>query len=241
MKANSKILAIAVVAMFCATTTIAAEMAEDTEAADQKTYHLYVEFVDEKLHVTHGVWISFSCEKTIEGYAAAADKALKDAIKDFKDIGNVSDYGVIKDPKYGGVSFTYDGSKDGIWPSTFYNNDGKWAKVGDTTEDYINADSAVVLYHPAKLDAYVTLVDPTATGPFYFNASELPDGAQVKDFIVTTSEWGTTYDFKPNAGPNDYSKKSNTILYVAIAIVVILVILALAYYFLVAKKKNAAA
>ena len=53
---------------------------------------------------------------------------------------------------------------------------------------------------------------------------------------------GTTYyDRMPDKGPNDFAKKSNTILYVAIAIVVILVILALAYYFLVAKKKNAVA
>lgn len=52
----------------------------------------------------------------------------------------------------------------------------------------------------------------------------------------------TYYDRLPDAGPNDFAKKSNnTILYVAIAIIVILVILALAYYFLVAKKKNAAA
>lgn len=104
MNGKARVLAVAVVAMFCLTAVAVAEHADDSAAADQKTYHIYVEFMaKEKLKVTHGVWIEFSCEKSPSQYAEAANKALKDAVKGFDDIGDVNMYGVTNSEW--GISF----------------------------------------------------------------------------------------------------------------------------------------
>ena len=77
MKANSKILAVAVVAMFCTTAFVAAELSEDSQAADTQDYHIYLTFLNDKGQVTHSLWLNFSSTKDAASYADAATKALQ--------------------------------------------------------------------------------------------------------------------------------------------------------------------
>jgi hypothetical protein len=86
--------------------------------------------MEQKMKVTHGVWIEFSCEKDPSQYAEAANKALKDAVKGFDDIGDVSEYGVVYSKQYG-ISFEYE---EDHWPAVYCAVGDSWGWVTDAED-----------------------------------------------------------------------------------------------------------
>ncbi len=220
MKMDSKILAVAIVAMFAATAFVAV-VGDEADAADKKTFHLYLEVLDEDGKVVFGKWISASGEATIEGYVAAMDPAIKEAVKNSKDIGEVADYGVSPS-SYGGIKFNSDSD---YWAAVTTNDGGKWAYMTDTTAGYISADSAAVICCPS--DIYYD----------YFYLPELPEGANEKDYIYYEDPWmGGGWHLLPNTSATSY-EGLGVMLYVIIAIVVIVVIAGAV--FMMKKKKTA--
>lgn len=216
MSKSSKILAVAVVAMFAMTAF--AVVASENDAAN-KSYHFYVEVLDEKGDVDAKGWSSFSCEKNNSAWAAQATNGFQDVMGMV--LNDVRDYYVTGNDD--GVRFVYDSTE--YWPACFFNKDGKWALVSDVKNEYINADSvAVVMYSP---DLYGEM----------FYAIELPVGADAKDYLFVEESWGSFYMKLPTASPNGYDS-GNMTLYIVIGVIAVIIIIA-AVYFVIRKKKTA--
>jgi len=214
MKMSGKLLAVAIVAMFCVTAF--AVVADENDAADSKTYHFYVEILDEKGELVVGQWHTFTCEKNNSAWAAQATSAFQSVMASY--VNSVRDYYVVGNEE--GVRFYYD--SDEFWPACYYSKDGKWALVSDTATEYINADNTAIVMYPPSL--YMKM----------FYATELPVGADAKDYIYVEESWGSYYMKLPNAGvPNN----SDMTLYLIIGAIVVIAIVVIGYFFL--KKKNA--
>jgi hypothetical protein len=215
MKMNTKILAVAVVAMFAMTAFVS--FADDSDAAN-KTYHLYTEVIDADGNTVASGWESFECEQNNSAWAAAATVAFQKVMGKY--VNDVRDYYITGNDD--GVSVVYDASA--LWPATYYNKDGKWAWVEDTKTAYVGADSsAIIMWDPAL---YGTL----------FYADELPVGADAKNFIHVEQSWGSFWAKLPSTAPNGYGGGADYTLYIVAAVIIIIIVIA-AVFFL--KKKNA--
>ena len=213
MKMNTKILAVAVVAMFAMTAFVS--FADDSDAAN-KTYHLYTEVIDADGNTVASGWESFECEQNNSAWAAAATVAFQKVMGKY--VNDVRDYYITGNDD--GVSVVYDASA--LWPATYYSKDGKWAWVEDTKTAYVGADSsAIIMWAPAL---YGTL----------FYADELPVGADASKFVYVEQGWGSFWMLLPQTSVTGYD--SGMLLYIVIAIVIIVIIVAAVFYM---KKKNA--
>ena len=217
MKMNSKILAVAVVAMFVAT-AFAFVATEDNDAAsgEQKTYHLYFEVLNDDGKVVASSWTTFSCEKNNSAWAAQATVAFQSVMSKY--VNDVRDYYVTGNED--GVRFVYDSSA--FWPACWYVEKGKWTMVENTATEYIESDTvAVTMYSP---DLYGEL----------FYAEELPIGADASKFVYVEQGWGSFWMLLPQTSVTGYD--SGMLLYIIIAVVIIVIIVAAVFYM---KKKNA--
>ena len=216
MKMNSKILAVAVVAMFVAT-AFAAVATEDNDAAN-KTYHLYFEVLDDDGKVVASSWTTFDCEVNNSAWAAKATVAFQSVME--KIVNDVRDYYVTGNED--GVRFHYDSSA--YWPACWFVDKGKWTLVEDTATSYTESDTvAVTMYAP---DLYGEL----------FYADELPVGADAKKFAYVEQRWGSFWMLLPQTSVTGYDAFGGMLLYIVIAIVIIVIIVGVFVY---TKKKNA--
>ena len=125
---SKKIIAAAVVALFCFT-AYACVVTDDADAASKK-YELYVEILGDDHIVSDYVFVYFESEADNEKYCVAANKALADA-----------GYSKVKLEvnSSGGVSVKYDTSKNS---STWYSDGKNWQPVAKMEEDFINNTKA---------------------------------------------------------------------------------------------------
>jgi len=120
---SKKIIAAAVVALFCVT-AFACIVGDDSDAAS-KNYELYVEILDDEHIVSDFVYVYFESEADNEKYCEAATAAF--AAAGYSDITlEVGNYG---------VSVKYKGSGNN---SCWYSNGMSWVTVSSGSEDYIN-------------------------------------------------------------------------------------------------------
>ncbi len=215
MKMNSKILTVAVVAMFCAT-AFAVAAAEDDGASD-KTYRLYIEVIDGKGNTVYSKWISETSGASVKEYIAAMNADYSKAITEagLKSLGNVQKYYV--DDSWGGVTFNYD--TEYVYAATYYAKDGKWAEVTDMSNNYVDSSSAAIVLCP--VDSFYN----------FFYLEKLPVGADANNYLK--GDYGFMY--LPDQAPNGF--ESPVMLYAIIALVII-VIIALILVVVKSKKKK---
>jgi len=216
MKMNSKILAVAVVAMFVAT-AFAVVATEDNDAAsgEQKTYHLYIEIIDEDMKVTAKQWSTFTCEKNNAAWAAKATVELQKVVEG--QVNSVKDYYV--NPSTMWIVYPEDSK---WWASTFYGEKGKWALIDDVSTQYVENDTTAI-----------TLCPTTIYSDCYY-ISELPVGADASKYLHIQLFGGDQYFLLPQTSVTGYD--SGMLLYIIIAVVIIVIIVAAVFYM---KKKNA--
>ncbi len=202
MKTNTKILAVAVVAMFAMTAFVS--IADESDAAN-KTYHLYIEVIDKDGKTVASGWESFDSEVNNSAWAAQATVAFQKVLGKY--INDVKDYYITGNDD--GVTVVYDSAA--FWPATYFNKDGKWAWVENTKTAYTGADSAAII-----------MWDPSLYGTLFY-ADELPVGADAKDYLHVEQSWGSFWAKLPSTAPNGYGG-DNTLIYIIVAVVVIIVI-----------------
>jgi len=214
MKMNSKIIALAIVAMFCLT-ACADIAASDESDGQEKTYRLYIEVIDGKGETTYNKWISANAESTVNGYISAFSNEYNAAVKELKGMGNYDRYYI--DNSWNGITFHYD--SDMYYATTFYNNDGKWTDITDIVNDYLNASSVAVVLCP--VDSYYN---------FYY-LSSLPAGADANNYVK--GDYGFMY--LPHAGPSGFE---SPIMMFAIIILAVIIVIVLVIIVVKGKNKN---
>jgi len=213
MKMNSKLLALAVVAMFISTAATVA-VADEDDAGD-KTYRLYIEVIDGKGNNVYSTWISESGESSVKGYINAMNEDYTTAIKNsgLKSLGNTDKY-IIND-SWGGVTFKYDSNY--MYAATFYAKDGKWAEVSDLAGDYVNSGSAAIIFCPVE--------------SFYnfFYLESLPVGADANNYLK--GDYGFMY--LPDVSPSGFESPVMMFAIVILAVIVVIVLI-----FIIVKSKG---
>ena len=212
METKSKILAIAVVAMFCAT-AFAITAAEDDDAADKATYHIYIQLNDSTINAT-------SQEKWLNAYDADAkskDNYLK-ALKSGLDAANLK-YEISDS---GWLSSIGDYKTHGDWGSVQYYGFAVYYADGNTwktTSTYDEGTTFAIVFDKYLTDDEYKALSESDKAKYEYNtygyATLLPK--------VSTTSWETPAD--------------NTMIYIIVAIVAIIIIAVIAIYFI--KKRNA--
>ena len=126
---NRKIMTAAVVAMFCLAAFAFILGGDSYDAADKKTYELYLEIIEDDGTVSNTAYVYFDSEADNEKYAAAANAAFVAA--------GLSDI-TVTISQSGGIWFNY---KDGS-NATFYSDGTKWVDVAKTEKDFIENTKA---------------------------------------------------------------------------------------------------
>ena len=122
---SKKLLAAAVVAMFCITAYAVIDTGDASDAASKK-YELYVEILGDDHTVEDYAYVYFESDADNEKYCKAANDALSKA-------------------GYGDVTFTYSEEygisvayKGDIYNACYYSDKTSWVAITDTAVDYIN-------------------------------------------------------------------------------------------------------
>lgn len=185
--------------------------AAPTAVPEVKTYHTYVEVINEQGKVDKSKWFTFDGYKDIYGFIGAANLAYA-ADEDFKDL-SISFAG-------GWASINYKSGFNG----SYVVKDGKWTATADTATEYIASDAiAMVVWHGYIGD---TLYD-SMTDDEKKNWADSGMGAGDYHYIKVVSESVDGY--------KSDDKKSNTTLYIGIGVAVVVVLAAAAFIFI--KKK----
>ncbi|WII07570.1 hypothetical protein PED39_08240 [Methanomassiliicoccales archaeon LGM-RCC1] len=202
MKMNSKILAVAVVAMFVAT-AFAVVATEDNDAADV-TYHFYIQCNDDTSNaVPINQWLKAytADEKSADNYLEALIEGLQDAEIDYEmsgtwlvSIGSYESHGDWHDYS------TYYGF------AVFYADGDKWKP----TNTYDESTTFAIVF-----DKYLSVEE--------YNA--LSDADKAK---YSYSEYGYAQKL-PTVGTTAYD---NTMMLIIIAIIVIVVIAVAVFFFM---------
>jgi len=177
MKMGSKILTVAIVAMFCATAF--AVVAEENDAADKTTYHIYIQLNDNTINAKPiEMWLDSydASAQSKEGFFAALKAGLDKAkitydIADSGWISKIGDYathGEWGSTSYYGFSVYYADGK--VWKTTSgdYNEGTTLSVVFDkylTDEEYkalSDADKAKYEYNAFGYASLLPSVSTTA-------------------------------------------------------------------------------
>ncbi len=115
---------------------------------DKKTYHQFIEVIDETGKVTSSKWYSYDGYETVQGLICFGD--IKYANEEVPMVLSIS--------KYGGVSVSYNGSGNNHMVCV---EDGEWVHVTDTAKQYVESDAVAfsVVYGFIGTDVYNALSD----------------------------------------------------------------------------------
>ena len=207
---SSKVLTIAISALFCLTVAGAIFTSDDSSAAEKTAHNIYIEVVSNpEGALDSSFWMLVECENTNDAFIAQANKVAKAAGIDLT-FAMSGDY----------LSVTYGG---GGSSACWYEKDGAWAAMDKTDEQYANssviglalktgwinstqydaltdaqkakwqADSMMPGYYMKKVDAKVTDVPETKT--YHILGKVIKD-----DFSVETSKWVEFTNYKTIEG-----------------------------------------
>lgn len=134
MKSNSKLLGVAVVAMFCVTAFAVAADSDDSSAASTNDYFVYLVVISEDgKEVSNIGWTHFVAENSPEKYV----KGLNDAFN-----GRYNLVASYSSGESSSISFKYNSSAN---VATYYLKDKAWAKSTDTVKDYTGSTAVLVI------------------------------------------------------------------------------------------------
>lgn len=177
---SKKIIAAAVVALFCVT-AYACVVSDDSDAASKK-YELYVEVLGNDHIVSDYVYVYFESDADNEKYCKAANEALAKA--GFADVTlEVGDYG---------ISFKYKGDGNN---SCWYSDGKDWVSVSKGEEDYIKNTKAGVAVNGGWIDQAtydalpeyekVNWLEDAYMGGYYQKILEVPGTVgEIKNYMV---------------------------------------------------------
>jgi hypothetical protein len=209
MKMNSKILAVAVVAMFAATAFAVLADSEDDDAANV-TYHYYLQLNDDTSNaVPINKWlVSYDASaQTAANYLDGLCYALQKAELDYEFTGNW----IVNIGGYESHG-SWDNISDYYGFAVYYASGNEWK----ATSTYDEGTTFAIVF-----DKYL----------WQFEYEELSDKDKAKYLY---NDWGYATKL-PTVGTTSYD---NTMMYIIIAVVVIIIIIAI-IFFVMKKKKNA--
>ena len=206
----SKVLTIAISALFCLTVAGAIFTSDDSSAAEKTAHNIYIEVVSNpEGALDSSFWMLVECENTNDAFIAQANKVAQALGFDLT-FAMSGDY----------LSVTYGG---GGSSACWYEKDGVWAAMDKTDEQYANssviglalktgwinstqydaltdaqkakwqADSMMPGYYMKKVDAKVTDVPETKT--YHVLGKVIKD-----DLSIETSKWIEFENYKTPEG-----------------------------------------
>lgn len=126
----SKVLSVAIVALFCLTAAAAIMTSDDSSAADVSEHNIYVEVVDNAQGaVSKSIWILVKCENTTDAFIAEANRVAASM-----------DFPLVFAMSGDNLGVQYDGSGNN---ACWYAKDGAWAVSSKPAEDYV-ANNATI-------------------------------------------------------------------------------------------------
>lgn len=124
---SSKILAASVVVLFCFSAMAVIFSTDDSSAADEKTYTVYIEVINGTGIVSSTEWVQFTSEST-------NDKLIENANKAFANVG-LSKVSMAITPAGDYIGITYGASYNN---ASYYADGDTWKEVVNTTKDYVD-------------------------------------------------------------------------------------------------------
>ena len=131
-KHASKIMAIAVVSLFCFSAFAVIVSCNDDSSAENKSYYLYLETINASAINTKSQWITFECDGTAADYVTK----LTDAVKKYGYDNLSASY---TDGDY--LSFTYPDFNVGVW----YEKDNVWTYTDKTAQQLPGSKGAALM------------------------------------------------------------------------------------------------